>query len=262
MPPYRFAVVAVVALIAAAAAVLVLASDDSGDEPATGAGEALGNLRDVVLPPGDADPDEPPVPGPRFDLARVRSGGRAPVHAAPGGEIIANLDDQTEFGSPRAMWVAERRWPWLGVPLAGLPNGKLGWIRYDREALIVYDTQYSIVADLSQRLVEIRYGDRVLLPIPVTVGRPGSETPPGEYSVTDALAGGDLGAYYGCCVMALTGHQPNLPPDWIGGDRIAIHGTPGSPGGAASLGCLRASDANMAALFALVPLGAPVFIRA
>lgn len=90
----------------------------------------------------------------------------------------------------------------------------------------------------------------------------GSETPPGDYSVTDALAGPKLGPYYGCCVLAISGHQPNLPPGWIGGDRIAIHGTPGPVGGAASLGCLRATDADMVDLFALVPLGAPVFIRA
>jgi lipoprotein-anchoring transpeptidase ErfK/SrfK len=43
---------------------------------------------------------------------------------------------------------------------------------------------------------------------------------------------------------------------------LQIHGTPGSIGGADSHGCLRASDPDMIALFARVPLGAPVFIRA
>jgi lipoprotein-anchoring transpeptidase ErfK/SrfK len=62
-------------------------------------------------------------------------------------------------------------------------------------------------------------------------------------------------------VLALSGHQNNLPAGWIGGNRIAIHGTPGSVGGAESHGCLRASDPDMIALFARVPLGAPVFIR-
>ena len=261
--PYLSAAIIVIALIAVAAAVLTLASDDSGDESSSaGAGELLGAIRDAALPPEDVDSEEPPVPGPRFDLARVRSGAEVPVRAAPGGEVVARLGDRTEFGSPRAMWIAKRRWPWLGVPLADLPNGELGWIRYDREALLVYDTQYSIAGDLSERLVEIRYGNRILRRIPVTVGRPGSETPPGRYAVTDALAGGELGVYYGCCVLALTGHQPNLPAGWIGGDRIAIHGTPGPTGGAASLGCLRASNESMVALFALVPLGAPVLIRA
>jgi len=59
-----------------------------------------------------------------------------------------------------------------------------------------------------------------------------------------------------------SGHQPNLPAGWIGGNRMAIHGTPGSIGGAISHGCLRASDPDMVSLFARVPLGTPVFIHA
>jgi hypothetical protein len=48
-------------------------------------------------------------------------------------------------------------------------------------------------------------------------------------------------------------------------DRRESHRDPrdaGSVGGAESHGCLRASDPDMIALFARVPLGAPVFIRA
>jgi lipoprotein-anchoring transpeptidase ErfK/SrfK len=48
----------------------------------------------------------------------------------------------------------------------------------------------------------------------------------------------------------------------IGGNRMAIHGTPDATGGSTSHGCLRASDPDMISLFARVPLGAPVFIRA
>jgi lipoprotein-anchoring transpeptidase ErfK/SrfK len=96
----------------------------------------------------------------------------------------------------------------------------------------------------------------------VSVGSPGSPTPPGDYAVTDGLVGRGLGPWYGCCVLALSGHQQNLPPGWIGGDRIAIHGTNRTIGAANSSGCLRASDSDMVSLFARVPLGAPVFIRA
>ena len=65
---------------------------------------------------------------------------------------------------------------------------------------------------------------------------------------------------YGCCALALSGHQPNLPPGWIGGNRLAIHGTPGPVGLAASAGCVRATDAAMKTLFSEVPLGTPVFV--
>ena len=96
----------------------------------------------------------------------------------------------------------------------------------------------------------------------VTVGAPGTETPLGAFAVTDAVAGPKLGPYYGCCVLALSGHQPNLPQGWIGGDRMAVHGTPGRIGVAESAGCLRTSDEAMVGFFARVPLGAPVYVRA
>ena len=71
------------------------------------------------------------------------------------------------------------------------------------------------------------------------------------------------GTTYGCCAVALSGHQPNIPQGWDGGDRIAIHGTPAteSIGQAASLGCLRAHDRDVKALIRALPLGAPVFVR-
>ena len=71
----------------------------------------------------------------------------------------------------------------------------------------------------------------------VAIGRPGSETPTGRFAVTDKLNGASFGSYYGCCVLALNGHQPKLPAGWSGGDRLAIHGT-NSPGtiGNAGLG--------------------------
>jgi L,D-transpeptidase-like protein len=202
------------------------------------------------------------VPGPTYEVARAEPGARLEIRASPGGRILAVEKAQTEFGSARTFHVAEHRGDWLGVTSDAAEDNGLAWIRADRSELLITRTNYSVRADLSDRTVEIRYGDRVVKRFPVTVGRAGNETPPGVYSVTDALAGEGVGPYYGCCVMALSGHQPNLPPGWIGGDRIAIHGTPGGVGGAASAGCLRASDEDMAALFLLVPLGAPVFIRA
>ncbi len=189
-------------------------------------------------------------------------GAHLALYRSPDGELVQELQSQTEFGSDRTFYVAERREGWLGVTSAAVPNGRLGWIRDDPSEVSLTTTDYSVHADLSDQTVEIRFGSRLVKRFPVTIGRSGSETPPGTFSVTDALAGKGVGPYYGCCVMALTGHQPNLPPGWIGGDRIAIHGTPGTVGGAGSSGCLRASDLDMVSLFALVPLGAPVFVKA
>jgi lipoprotein-anchoring transpeptidase ErfK/SrfK len=104
----------------------------------------------------------------------------------------------------------------------------------------------------------------VLTRFPVAIGRPSNPTPPGRYAVTDKLRTEDPASPYGCCILALTGHQLNTPQDWGGGDRLAIHATdkPGSIGSAASLGCLRAPEVTMRRLVGLVPLGTIVTISA
>src|SRR5918992_359939 len=98
---------------------------------------------------------------------------------------------------------------------------------------------------------------RSLRRMTVAVGRPGSSTPIGRFAVTDKLSGPAYSPYYGCCILALSAHQPNLPPGWTGGDRIAIHGTndPSSIGQASSAGCPRASDADLRVLMRRVPRG-------
>jgi lipoprotein-anchoring transpeptidase ErfK/SrfK len=78
------------------------------------------------------------------------------------------------------------------------------------------------------------------------------------------VPGSTYGAYYGCCILALSGHQVNTPAGWQGGDRLAIHGTnqPASIGVPSSAGCLHAEAADLRTLMRHVPLGTPVFIRA
>jgi hypothetical protein len=199
---------------------------------------------------------------PSFDLAQVRSGQRVALRNAPDGREVARLGAKTEFGSPRTFYVAERRGDWLGVPSADRPDGTLGWIRDDPAQLDFGSTKYSLRVDLSAQRIELRDDKKVIRRIPITIGATGTETPTGTFAVTDGLAGSQIGPWYGCCILALTGHQSNLPSDWVGGDRIAIHGTPGPVGGAVSHGCIRASNRDMVTLFALIPLGAPVFIHA
>jgi hypothetical protein len=219
----------------------------------SGAGQSSGS--DEFLPMIGA------AAGVSYELAQVRDGAKVELHSSPGGPVVATLGAKTEFNSPRTFYVAKRSGEWLGVPAAALPDGHLGWIRDDAAQLEFGSTSYSLHADLSRRIVDVLYANRLVSRIPVTVGAAGTSTPPGTFSVTDGLAGRGVGPWYGCCILALTGHQANLPADWIGGNRIAIHGTPGPIGAAASHGCLRASNRDMVTLFALVPLGAPVFVR-
>jgi hypothetical protein len=205
-----------------------------------------------------------PRPRTRTGLHRiVIVRGTVALRAHPEGRVLARAGASTEFGGRRVLSVAARRGAWLGVVAPELPNGRLAWVNGENRALQLRRSAYSLHADLSGRRLELRKGRRVLRSIGVAIGRPGSETPTGRFAVTDKLRGSRYGPYYGCCILALNGHQPKLPAGWAGGSRLAIHGTdaPGTIGAAASAGCLRAADADLRALMRRVPLGTPVFIR-
>jgi L,D-transpeptidase-like protein len=225
-------------------------------------GSALLALLLTAFGVAPARPD--PKPTPRagvHTIAVVR--GTLPLRARPDGRVLARAGARTEFGGPRVLSVAARRGRWLGVVATELPDGRLGWVDGDSRALQLRRTAYSLHADLSDRRLELRKGGRRIRRLSIAVGRPGSETPTGRFAVTDKLSGSRYGPYYGCCILALSGHQPKLPAGWAGGNRLAIHGTdaPGTIGAAASAGCLRAADADLHVLMRRVPLGTPVFIR-
>lgn len=194
-------------------------------------------------------------------VARVAAGSWVTMFAAPGGPAIAEIGDRTEFGSATALGVVERRPGWLGVVSPLLRNHRIGWIRAKRVRL--RRVPLSLRIDLSARMLVVRRDGRVVRRATVGIGRPTSPTPTGRFSVTDKLRGSRFGSYYGCCILALSGHQPRLPRGWRGGDRIAIHGTdaPWSIGASASAGCLRTGDSDLRVLMRLVPLGTTVVIR-
>ena len=205
----------------------------------------------------------PAKPKPRgYAVARVRSGRTIALRSGPGGKTVARIGARTEFGSQRVLAVAARRGRWLGVLVPERPNGKLGWVDGRSGALDRGRTKISLRADLSARRVDLRVGGKVVKRMKVTIGRPGSTTPTGRFAVTDKLSGDRFGPYYGCCILALSGHQPNTPAGWKGGNRLAVHGTnsPGTIGAAASAGCLRGGDRDLQTLMRRVPVGTPILI--
>ena len=94
--------------------------------------------------------------------------------------------------------------------------------------------------------------------------RPRHADPSGHASTSrTSSAGVEFGSYYGCCILALSGRQPNLPQGWSGGDRLAIHGSPTPTWGhAVSNGCLHAAEPDLRYLMKTVPLGTAVRIHA
>jgi len=199
------------------------------------------------------------APKGRFVAAKIVEPVR--MRATPGGRRLERLRRKTEFGSPKIVSVVARRDGWLRVLAPERPNHRPAWI--PARAARVGTVDVSIHVDRSRRMLTVRRAGRVVRRLPVAVGRPGTPTPLGRFAVTDRLRTGRGDSPYGCCALALSGHQTKLLPGWPGGDRLAIHATPQPEtiGKAASLGCLRASDRHMRALMRIVPLGAPVFVR-
>jgi lipoprotein-anchoring transpeptidase ErfK/SrfK len=185
----------------------------------------------------------------------------AQLRSAPGGRVVALLRKRTSFGSPRVLAVAERRGDWLGVLAPELDNGAVGWIPANQAKL--FRIAYSLEIDLSRRQMVALHDGKTVTRTTVAIGKRSAATPRGTFAVTDRLlTRGE--SPYGCCVLALTAHQPHIPQDWGGGNEIAIHSTldPTSIGQAVSLGCIRADTFHMRKLMKVIPIGTVVRIRA
>lgn len=208
----------------------------------------------IALGGSPAQPAEPV-----YEIAHVQRS--TPLYASPGGTVVARVGARTEFGSPQTLGVLRHRGRWLAVVSTLRPNGRVSWVR--ERAVRLTRTDISLTLDRSRRVLILKRGSKVVRRMTVGVGRAESPTPTGRFAVTDKLSGYNYGPYYGCCIVALSAHQPHLPAGWTGGDRIAIHGTnvPSSIGVASSAGCPHARDADLRVLMRRVPLGAPVFIR-
>lgn len=206
----------------------------------------------------------PVAEAPAHVIAMVRPGLSVAVYDRPFGQVITRVDAQTEFGSPRALAVARsERGRWLAVKLPTLGNGRVGWIDARAGGLRYRRTGLEVDIDLSLHRLTLRNAAGVMRTVTVGIGRPGSPTPTGRFAVTDKLSGPAYSAYYGCCILALSATQPNLPAGWSGGNRIAIHGTPSSSdfGRDISAGCVHAPDDALRYLMRTLPLGTPVVIR-
>ena len=201
-----------------------------------------------------------PKPEPHL-IVSVRPGTSLALRSRPFGPVVRRVGSSTEFGSPRALAVLRtQRGRWLAVTQPELGN-RLGWVDARSAGLRYTRTALRLDVDLSSRTLVLFRGRSVVRRMLVGVGRAGSETPTGQYAVTDKLPGPAYSAY--CCILALSATQPNLPSGWTGGNRIAIHGTPSASdfGRAVSAGCLHARDWDLRYLMRGLPLGTPVVIR-
>ncbi len=255
--------------VAAAAAVLVPAgmvaalatSEDSDSGPSGSASSATREF--APAREGGAGSAEPfpsdPQSAEQYPIARVNK--RTALYREPGGKVRLRVTPKTEWDSPRILSVVERRGRWLAVLVPELKNGQHAWVRDDKVANISSVT-WALHADLSKRTIEVRHNGKTVRTMKIGVGRTDHPTPVGRYAVTDKLRVSDPGSPYGCCVLALTGHQTRLPAGWPGGDRLAVHATRdlSGLGKRVSLGCMRTDPRDTKWMMKRVPLGTPVFV--
>jgi hypothetical protein len=184
------------------------------------------------------------------------------LYREPGGRPRIRLSSKTEWGSPRVLGVVRRRGDWIAVQAPELGNREVAWMPANFARLDC--VRWAMRADLSQRRLYVERDGETVRRFEIAVGRSGNPTPRGRFTVTDKLRVTDPGSPYGCCVLAVTGHQTHLPASWPGGDRLAVHATRelSSLGRPASLGCMRVTSSQARWLIKTVPLGAPLFVRA
>jgi hypothetical protein len=232
-----------------------------GDDGTNAAGDQSAATR--PFEPQEEELGEPfpsdPESAYRYPIAIVEE--TVTLRDQPLGKPMLRIAPKTEWESPRVLSVVERQGDWLAVLVPELDNGDVGWIQEsDVERL---DTVgWAIKADLTTRELEVERDGEVVKTLRIGIGREDHPTPVGRYAVTDKLSVTDPDSPYGCCVVALTGHQTRLPEGWPGGDRLAIHATSdlSGLGQAVSLGCMRSDPKDARWLMETVPLGTPVFV--
>lgn len=205
-----------------------------------------------------------PATTPPTTLLRVRPGKITPMYDGPNGRLRYRLLPRTLFDSRVVLSVTQRRGEWAAVPSFLVENGRRLWVRVDARRFEVAATTWRVRADRSSRRLTVLRGDRVVRRIRIAVGRAAAPTPLGTFAITDKLPGSRFSASaYGCCILALSGHQPKVRTGSIDG-RIALHGTsrPEQVGAAVSNGCLRLRDADVRWLWRTVPVGTQLKIVA
>jgi lipoprotein-anchoring transpeptidase ErfK/SrfK len=178
----------------------------------------------------------------------------------PGGKALATVAARTEYGSSQTVGVAQARGNWVAVISTALPNGILGWV--PRKELTLRRVAWSIDISLSSHTLVLSHDGEIVRRVQVGIGAAGSPTPVGEYVITDHIDPVTYGASgYGCCILALSGHQPHPPAGWSPNRdwRLAIHG---GATGAVSAGCVHADEATLRYLMRMTPLGTPVTVEA
>ena len=208
--PYLIILASFVAAVLGGAAALVGSSewgDDGGVASLRDSGD--GTKHFVPQLGGPLEAPFPSEPQSISCYSTALMSGPTTLYREPGGRVRIRLSAKTEWGSPRVLGVVLRRGDWVAVQAPELGNGELAWMPANRARLDC--VTWSMHVDLSRRVLSVRRDGKVVRRFQIAIGRRGNPTPQGRFSVTDKLRVTDPGSPYGCCVLALTGHQTRLP---------------------------------------------------
>jgi lipoprotein-anchoring transpeptidase ErfK/SrfK len=251
--------------IAAGAAIMALALTgcgglNDGEETVENPGPDATAAPEPVTVPTEPVQEHLPIADEDQPIVWVRGDRHVDLFDEPGGKVVATVGDHTEFGSRTVYAVFKTHGNgWAGVSTPHMPNNELAWVRLDPDRMRSGKVSWALDIDLSEYRAKLVLGGKVVRTFTVSIGMPGAETPTGRFAVTDTFRG-DLNPAYGCCALALTAKQLRLPSGWLGGNRIAIHGTDGPLGSPVSHGCIRAANVDVSELVTKLPLGTPVTI--
>lgn len=248
------------AVLAPAGMVAALTGEnDSAPEISSGSATTIFEPENEAI--ADPFPDDTVKEANRYPIVRVKKAVK--LLDSPGGRFKVKVGPRTEFKTGRVLSVVRTRGEWLAVLVPELDNGEVAWLHQD-EVAESGTVAWSLHVDLSKRVLVVRKDGENMRSVRIGIGRPDHETPTGRFAVTDKLRVSDPSSPYGCCVLALTGHQTKLPPGWPGGDRLAVHATANLAGlgKQVSLGCMRTDPRDTKWMLKQVPLGTPVFIQA
>jgi lipoprotein-anchoring transpeptidase ErfK/SrfK len=213
------------------------------------------------IPPRAYVPTTPRL-SPGASLVAVTRGRRLAVYRRPGaGQPFLFQAATTEHGETATFLVKRTRGRWVQIALARRPNGTSGWAR--RSDLTLLLDYYRVKVNLTAHRLTLLFRGRVVLRMPIGVGKALTPTPPGVYFVVELLRSPDPLGAYGPYAFGLSAYSTVLTHFGAGGKgEIGLHGTnePQLLGKSISHGCIRISNQNVTRLAKALPLGTPVEI--
>ncbi len=200
-------------------------------------------------------------------LAKVVFPTQARSGPSDSASVVQAVSSKTKWGGQTQLLVRDSERTagvlWLDVRLMGRPNGNHGWIRADTAQLS--ETPYRIEIRRSTKTLRLIKAGRTKRTMKVVIGAAATPTPAGRFSLLDKLEVRDTGNFLGSWVLPITAYSDVLQTFDGGPGQIAIHGRGGASlaqpvGTAASHGCVRVENKNIARVAAAAPTGTPVDI--